>query len=193
MNRSLATHPLFVGALWLTAYCVSIAIVVENVLGDAVPGPGQLLVKLMAYLGAAVAAGIVFAATVLFGCACALMLKWLGEPLPAQAVARRVAGAFWVLVSYAWLMVGLVVAYPPRSLALDEAIAYSRLDLEKVFGFVWLTEAQYVVMGLFPTILFWLLARRCAWLNALLAVAFGTLLTSVVALALPRLAHLSQV
>ncbi len=194
MNRSLATHPLFVAAVWLVAYCTSSAITLQNLLGEIAPAALQVHAKLMAYIGAAANAGFTLASVTVCGFACGLMLRWLGETIAAKTIARRVAGAFWVLAAYAWFMVALVASQPPRSLSLEELLASNgaSIDLDELLGFPWLTEAQYVSMALFPVVLFLLLARRCAWVNALIAVAFATATVSLISVAILHLTTLHQ-
>ena len=195
MTASLATHPLLVAGVWLAAYCLSTAIALENLLGGITPAPIQFYAKLMAYIGAAANAGFTLATVTLYGLACGLMLKWLGTPVTARAMARRVAAAFWVVASYAWLMVGVVATQPPPPLALDEALAAGGTSAHTATllgGMGWLGAAQYAPMVGFPTVLFVLLARLCAWFNALIAVAFGAAAVSATGLAITRLAEFHQ-
>ncbi len=194
MNRSFATHPLFVAAVWLAAYCTSTAITLQNLLGEVTPAPLQVHAKLMAYIGAAANAGFTLASVTVFGFACGLMLRWLGETIAAKAIARRVAAAFWVLAIHAWFMVGSVAWHPPRSFSLEELLASkgASIDVDELLGVPWASEAQYVAAGLCLVALFLLLARCCAWVNALISVAFASATVSLISVAIVRLTALHQ-
>lgn len=194
MNRSLATHPLFVAIVWLTAYSLSTSITLENLLGGITPASMQLYAKLMAYIAAAAYAGVTFAAITLYAFACGFMLRWLGESVEAHSMARKVAASFWMPAIYAWFMVGVVVAYPPRSLLQEELLSAADAppNLDEMLGLPWLTEAQYALMAISPVVLFLLLTRRHAWFNSLIAVTFAAAAAATIGGAIVHLANLHQ-
>lgn len=194
MNRSLATHPLFVASVWLAGYCLAIVIAVDGLLGEITPTPVQLTAKLLVYMGAIGNAGFMLVMLTLFTLAGSWMLRWLGANLTARTLARLVAGSCWPLALFTWCMVGVVAAKPPRGLTIKEVAAVSDAPpaAADLFGLPWLTEAQYTVMILFLTILGVSLARRCGWFNALIGIAAGIATVMVITAAVVRLATFHQ-
>lgn len=194
MNRSLATHPLFVASVWLAGYCLAIVIAVEQMLGEITPAAMQMMAKVLAYVGAMGNAGFTLVMLTFFTVAGGWMLRWLGTAVSVRTLARLVAGSCWPFALFAWCMAGMVAATPPRGLTVEEVaeVADAPPAADDLFGLPWLTEAQYTVLVLFLAILGVSLARRCGWFNALISIAAGIATVTVITAALMRLSTLHQ-
>ena len=187
MMPAIVFHPLFAVALWLSGSAALAVISIEHLFGELAPAAMQIQAKVVAYLTAAVSCGVHLTSLALMGSACAMMLRWLEAPLPGKDLARAIGAAFWTYVAHAWLMVGMVWLNPPEGVSLETLMAAADQEPDEAVGIAWIVEMQYAATAGFLAALFILLSRSVAWLNALIATAFGAAAVAAIGTGLNRL------
>lgn len=169
---------------WLVGLAAFSMVSVERLF--SAPHAAFVYARLSAYIATVTVAALTVAVIGVFGLACALMLRWLEDPVGPRRVAACLGQAFWTVAAYTWIALGLLVAEPPSAIAVAELWQPERLhsQMHDVLAYRWLGAMRSAVVAAYLIGVVVLLQRHARLVNVAIAVGFGAGLVAVVLTAL---------
>ena len=160
-------------SVWLVGLVASTVLGVETLFAE--PHVVFVYARLTAYIASMTVAALTLGLAALFGLGCGMMLWWLDNAVSAGQIAACVGQSFWSVVGYTWIGLALLVAEPPTAIAIADLSQPDLVSAQMgdVRAYAWLDELRWIVVGVFLSVMVWLLARTAKLVNAVLAVAFG--------------------